>query len=426
MVNGLLSARRLGCLQSPDRCGDCGCVGHDRSSVFAMGALRPSGERAEATSALARAYLHSDLSPDDLAAAEGAMIMLLDDPSPLVRRAMAEVFASSQKAPPRYRRMRSPPISPRWRCRCSSARHCWRRTIWSIWSPPDAAACANRDRRPRPAAALGGRRDRRSRRGDACLALLENPDADIAPLSLDRIVERFGHLAAIRENLLARDDLPMPTPPSAARRSSRKRSPASSPRGTGSGRNTPNTPRAKLARRRPSRLRPRRHTRNSADLDPSFARKRATHRRHASACAVVGQCRAVRRGARRTVRPAARQRRRSISTTKRFRGFGRFTAKPCCPRSPIRPSATRLRRLRERLCARRAGRRSAAQTAGWSSGSWLVCSEAGMRRRRLLALLRRFAVEAAREEARLFCDELVVGFTRPSPPCVVEEARLVA
>src|SRR6201999_2991955 len=57
------------------------------------------GERAEATSALARAYLHSDLSTDDLAAAEGAMIMLLDDPSPLVRQAMAEVFSLAQKAP---------------------------------------------------------------------------------------------------------------------------------------------------------------------------------------------------------------------------------------------------------------------------------------------------------------------------------------
>src|SRR5664280_48199 len=60
----------------------------------------PPGERAEATSALARAYLYSDLSPDDVAAAEGAMIMLLDDPSPLVRRALADVFATSQKAPP--------------------------------------------------------------------------------------------------------------------------------------------------------------------------------------------------------------------------------------------------------------------------------------------------------------------------------------
>ena len=45
----------------------------------------PAGERAEATGALARAYLYSDLAPDDRDAAEGAMITLVDDPSPLVR-----------------------------------------------------------------------------------------------------------------------------------------------------------------------------------------------------------------------------------------------------------------------------------------------------------------------------------------------------
>src|SRR5262245_10993895 len=59
----------------------------------------PAGERAEATSALARAYLYSDLSSDDRGAAEGAMIMLLDDPSPLVRRALAEALASDENAP---------------------------------------------------------------------------------------------------------------------------------------------------------------------------------------------------------------------------------------------------------------------------------------------------------------------------------------
>ena len=60
----------------------------------------PAGKRAEATGALARAYLYSDLSPDDLGAAEGAMLMLLDDPSPLVRRALADVLAASPSAPP--------------------------------------------------------------------------------------------------------------------------------------------------------------------------------------------------------------------------------------------------------------------------------------------------------------------------------------
>jgi len=44
---------------------------------------------------------------------------------------------------------------------------------------------------------------------EACLTLLENPELDAAPFSLDRIIERFGHLAPIRENLMARDDLSM-------------------------------------------------------------------------------------------------------------------------------------------------------------------------------------------------------------------------
>src|SRR5258708_37821661 len=59
----------------------------------------PAGERAEATRSLARAWLISDLSEDDRSAAEGALLMLLDDPSPLVRQAMAEVFARSAQAP---------------------------------------------------------------------------------------------------------------------------------------------------------------------------------------------------------------------------------------------------------------------------------------------------------------------------------------
>src|SRR6516165_1148105 len=58
-----------------------------------------AGERAEATRALARAWLISDLSADDRAAAEGALLMMLDDPSALVRQAMAEVFARAADAP---------------------------------------------------------------------------------------------------------------------------------------------------------------------------------------------------------------------------------------------------------------------------------------------------------------------------------------
>lgn len=170
----------------------------------------PAGERADATSALARAYLYSNLSPDDRASAEGAMLMLLDDPSPLVRRALAEVFAASQAAPP-------------------AVVHALAGDQPDIASPilahspllldadlvdQVATGCAevqitiaNRDRLPRAVAAaiaeVGS--------AEACLVLLENAQADIAPFSIDRIVARHGHLAAIREVLSERVDLPVST-----------------------------------------------------------------------------------------------------------------------------------------------------------------------------------------------------------------------
>jgi uncharacterized protein (DUF2336 family) len=46
---------------------------------------------------------------------------------------------------------------------------------------------------------------------ESCLTLLENEAAETVPFSLDRIVQRFGHLAAIRDVLLGRDDLPAAT-----------------------------------------------------------------------------------------------------------------------------------------------------------------------------------------------------------------------
>ena len=44
----------------------------------------------------------------------------------------------------------------------------------------------------------------------------------------------------------------------------------------------------------------------------------------------------------------------------------------------------------------------------------------------LVALLRRFAVEAAREEARMFCDDLVANDDRASLPPLIADTRLVA
>jgi uncharacterized protein (DUF2336 family) len=166
----------------------------------------PPGERAEATGALARAYLYSDLSEDDRAAAEGAMLMLLDDAWPLVRRALADALAASPIAPPAviYALAGDQPeiaapvfaLSPLFvdadlvdavATACSSVQ----------------SAIASRAGLPRSVAAaiaeVGS--------AESCLVLLENPGAEIAPFSINRIVERYGHLAAIREPLLARDDI---------------------------------------------------------------------------------------------------------------------------------------------------------------------------------------------------------------------------
>ena len=170
----------------------------------------PPGERADATSALARAYLHSDLSPDDRAAAEGAMTMLLDDPSPLVRLALADVFASSQAAPPVIvyaLAADQPEIAAPILERSPLLRDADLVDLVATAHPQSQAAIASRFLLPCAVAAAIAE----VAAAHACLALLENPGAEIAPFSIDRIVERFGHLAPIRENLLSREDLPATT-----------------------------------------------------------------------------------------------------------------------------------------------------------------------------------------------------------------------
>jgi uncharacterized protein (DUF2336 family) len=170
----------------------------------------PAGERAEATRSLARALLLSDMSEDDRVAAEGALLMLLDDPSPLVRQAMAEVFSRSADAPAAIMQALSldqasvalPVLeySPllidadlvdiiatgNREMQCAIARR--------IDLP--ASVCAAIAEVGTPAAAL---------------ELIENPYAELAPFSWDRIVERHGHLAAIRESMLVLEDLPAAT-----------------------------------------------------------------------------------------------------------------------------------------------------------------------------------------------------------------------
>ncbi|MBN9440572.1 MAG: hypothetical protein J0I61_26505, partial [Bosea sp.] len=59
----------------------------------------PAEARAAGAAALAGAYLRSAMSPEDRREAETALISLVDDPSPLVRRALAEELAGASGAP---------------------------------------------------------------------------------------------------------------------------------------------------------------------------------------------------------------------------------------------------------------------------------------------------------------------------------------
>jgi uncharacterized protein (DUF2336 family) len=166
----------------------------------------PAGQRAEATGALARAYLYSDLSVDDAAAAEGAMLMLLDDASPLVRRALADTLAASPSAPPAIvlalaadqPQIAAPVLA-------LSPLFIDADLVDAVATGVGAVqtAIASRAALPRSVAAAIAEVGT----AESCLVLVENGDADIAPFSIDRIAERHGHLAAIREPLLAREDI---------------------------------------------------------------------------------------------------------------------------------------------------------------------------------------------------------------------------
>jgi uncharacterized protein (DUF2336 family) len=170
----------------------------------------PASERAEATSALARAYLYSDLSPDDLGAAEGAMLMLLDDPSPLVRRSLADALAASPDAPPTIvlaLAADQPQIAAPVYALSPLFVDADLVDAVATGGAAIQAAIASRAALPRSVAAAIAEVGT----AESCLILVENFDTDIAPFSVDRMVERFGHLAAIREALLARDDIPAAT-----------------------------------------------------------------------------------------------------------------------------------------------------------------------------------------------------------------------
>jgi uncharacterized protein (DUF2336 family) len=167
----------------------------------------PAGERADAASALARAYLYSDLAEADRREAETALTTLLDDPSPIVRRALAEAFASAAEAPHHCVVVlandqsdvasivlgRSPLLSDAELIDCAAVGDRVVQTAIALRPNLSASVAA-------AVAEIGAR--------DAVIALMVNTGAQVLEFSLRRIVERFGHDGAVREAVLARPNLP--------------------------------------------------------------------------------------------------------------------------------------------------------------------------------------------------------------------------
>jgi uncharacterized protein (DUF2336 family) len=170
----------------------------------------PAGARAEATRTLARAWLISDLSEDDRIAAEGAFLRLLDDSSPLVRQAMAEEFATSAQAPAVIVQALSVDQPPVARPILEHSPLLIDTDLVDIVASGNCdmqCAIARRFKLPKAVSAaiveVGT--------APAALVLMANPHADLEQLSYDRIVERHGHLSSVREKMLTREDLPSAT-----------------------------------------------------------------------------------------------------------------------------------------------------------------------------------------------------------------------
>lgn len=168
----------------------------------------PVERRAEATSALARAYLYSEMDASEKEAAETALTILLDDPAPMVRESLSQALAASPHAP--------------------------RQVVLSLIQDIDAVAVpvvacspvlldaelvdmvAERSvaiqiaiaSRPSISPSLTAAMAEVAG-NEACRAMLGNPGAQLAVFSLRRLAERFGKEPDMRNLLLALPGLPV-------------------------------------------------------------------------------------------------------------------------------------------------------------------------------------------------------------------------
>lgn len=164
-------------------------------------------ERAIVVGPLVRAYMCQDLSQVSREEIGAGLCAILDDPSPIVRKALALALANETGAPhhlalPLARDQAEIATPILLRCDALSeydlveligegderARTLIARRV-NLTAPLSAALIEVSGARP-------------------CLALLDNPTARILPVGFARLAERHAHTPAVRAALLRREDLP--------------------------------------------------------------------------------------------------------------------------------------------------------------------------------------------------------------------------
>ncbi len=166
-----------------------------------------TGDRARAARALGRAYVDAQMSGIDRQAAEMAMTFLLDDPSPKVRSALADVLAPSSDIPrtiilglaedqPEVAYIvisRSPVLTDDDLVDLAARGSVETRALIAARTFVSRSVSA-------AIAEIGGEEE--------VLILLENAGAQLSRRSLKRMADRLGSSATVRDLLLDRPDLP--------------------------------------------------------------------------------------------------------------------------------------------------------------------------------------------------------------------------
>lgn len=167
-----------------------------------------SARRAEATGALARAWLHSQMPASEREAAEAAMTLLVEDPDPLVRAALADALGESAKAPrhvvlalagdiagiAELVLLNSPLFMDSELVDFAAAGNVEVQAAIAMRRTVSKAVCA-------AIAEVG--------EVDACLELLGNPGAEVGRRAMLRMVERFKGEAEFRRIVMDSDRVPV-------------------------------------------------------------------------------------------------------------------------------------------------------------------------------------------------------------------------